>query len=159
MGWCVGVCVWGWGGGGVWGGCGVGVDGGVGGGGWVCVGACVCVCLRGGVCVWMGWGCVGVSVGVCVYVCDFFYVTVIELFSKQVCMILYLHAVAEFRSFVMNNKAFGNVFCNSQKSFHTSPGSSDSNNRGYRLFFKNSTMAFALTKNPRISLICLIITD
>ena len=36
----------------------------------------------------------------------------------------------------MNNKAFGNLFCNSQKSFHTSPGSSDSNNRGYRSFFK-----------------------
>ena len=44
--------------------------------------------------------------------------------------------VAEFRSFVMNNKAFGNLFCNSQKRFHTSPGSSDSNNRGYRSFFK-----------------------
>ena len=36
----------------------------------------------------------------------------------------------------MNNKAFGNLFCNSQKSFHTSPGSADSNNRGYRSFFK-----------------------
>ena len=44
--------------------------------------------------------------------------------------------MAEFKSFVMNNKAFGNLFCNSQKSFHTSPGSSDSNNRGYRSFFK-----------------------
>ena len=44
--------------------------------------------------------------------------------------------VAKFKSFVVNNKAFGNVFCNSQKSFHTSPGSSDSNNRGYRSFFK-----------------------
>ena len=29
--------------------------------------------------------------------------------------------LAEFKSFVMNNKAFGNLFCNSQKSFHTSP--------------------------------------
>ena len=38
----------------------------------------------------------------------------------------------------MNNKAFGNLFCNSQKSFHTSPGSSDSNNRGYRSFFKHN---------------------
>ena len=45
-------------------------------------------------------------------------------------------SVAEFKSFVMNNKAFGNLFCNSQKSFHTSPGSSDSNSRGYRSFFK-----------------------
>ena len=36
----------------------------------------------------------------------------------------------------MNNKAFGNLFCNSQKSFHTSPVSSDSNDRGYRPFFK-----------------------
>ena len=44
--------------------------------------------------------------------------------------------MAEFKSFVMNNKAFGNLFCNSQKSFHASPGSSDSNNRGYRSFFK-----------------------
>ena len=44
--------------------------------------------------------------------------------------------LAEFKSFVMNNKAFGNLFCNSQKSFHTAPGSSDSNNRGYRSFFK-----------------------
>ena len=46
------------------------------------------------------------------------------------------NTLAEFRSFVMNNKAFGNVFCNSQKSFHTSPGSSNSNNRGYLSFFK-----------------------
>ena len=54
-------------------------------------------------------------------------------------IILVVHvckAVAEFRSFVMNNKAFGNLFCNLQKSFHTSTGSSDSNNRGYRSFFK-----------------------
>ena len=36
----------------------------------------------------------------------------------------------------MNNKAFGNIFCNSQKSFHTSPESSDLNNRGNRSFFK-----------------------
>ena len=33
-------------------------------------------------------------------------------------------------------KAFGNIFCNSQKSFHTSSRSSDSNNRGYQPFFK-----------------------
>ena len=44
--------------------------------------------------------------------------------------------VAEFKSLVMNDKAFGNLFCNSQKSFHTSPGSSDLNNRGYQSFFK-----------------------
>ena len=44
--------------------------------------------------------------------------------------------MAEFKSFVMNNKAFGNLFFNSQKSFHTSPGSSDSNNRGYWSYFK-----------------------
>ena len=36
----------------------------------------------------------------------------------------------------LNNKAFGNLFCNPEKSFHTSPRSSDSNNRGYRPFFK-----------------------
>ena len=49
---------------------------------------------------------------------------------------LNLDILAEFKSFVMNNKAFGNLFYNSLKSFHTSPGSSDSNNRGYRSFFK-----------------------
>ena len=56
--------------------------------------------------------------------------------------LLFIHrwffTVAEFKSFVMNNTAFGNLFCNSQKSFHTSPGSSD------------STMVFAFTKNPRV---------
>ena len=36
----------------------------------------------------------------------------------------------------LNYKAFGNLFCNSQKSFHTSPGPYDLNNRGYRSFFK-----------------------
>ena len=46
--------------------------------------------------------------------------------------------MAEFKSFVMNNKVFGNLFCNSQKSFHTSPGSSDSNHSDYRSFFKSS---------------------
>ena len=38
----------------------------------------------------------------------------------------------------LNYKAFGNLFCNSQKSFHTSLGPYDSNNRGYRSFFKLS---------------------
>ena len=47
-----------------------------------------------------------------------------------------LNTVAEFKSFVMNNKAFGDLFCNSQKSFHTSLRSSDSKNRGYQSFFK-----------------------
>ena len=37
---------------------------------------------------------------------------------------------------LLNHKAFGNLFCNSQKSFHTSPGRYDSNIRGYRSFFK-----------------------
>ena len=36
----------------------------------------------------------------------------------------------------LNHKAFGNLFCNSQKSFHTSPGPYDSNKRGNRPFFK-----------------------
>ena len=36
----------------------------------------------------------------------------------------------------LNNKAFGNLFCNPQKSFHTSPESSDSNNRGCQPFIK-----------------------
>ena len=44
--------------------------------------------------------------------------------------------LGQFKSFVMNNKAFGNIFCNPEKSFHTSPRSSASNNRGYRPFFK-----------------------
>ena len=57
-------------------------------------------------------------------------------FNKSMLKSLIMYTVAEFRSFVMNNKAFGNLFCNSQKSFHTSPGSADSNNRGYRSFFK-----------------------
>ena len=48
-----------------------------------------------------------------------------------------LNTLAVFKSFVMNNKAFGNLFRNSQKSFHISPGSSHSNSyRGYRSFFK-----------------------
>ena len=39
-----------------------------------------------------------------------------------------------FKSFVMNNKAFRNSFCNPQKSFHTYLH--DSNNRGCQSFFK-----------------------
>ena len=54
-------------------------------------------------------------------------------------------SVAEFKSFVMNNKAFGNLFCNSQKSFtplralQTRIIEAIDN-------FSNSTMAFAFTK-------------
>ena len=63
-----------------------------------------------------------------------------NLVSVKPCMLCFIQTLprilAEFKSFVMNNKAFGNLFCNSQKSFHTSPGSSDSNNRGYRSFFR-----------------------
>ena len=32
----------------------------------------------------------------------------------------YVNTVGLFKSFVMNNKAFYNLFCNPQKSFHTS---------------------------------------
>ena len=53
-----------------------------------------------------------------------------------IAMVIAMFTLAEFKSFVMHSKAFGNLFCNSQKSFHTSPGSSDSNTRGYRSFFK-----------------------
>ena len=53
----------------------------------------------------------------------------------------------------MNNKAFGNIFCNSQKSFHTSPKSSDSNNRGYRPFSKLNN-GICIYKNPRIFCKC-----
>ena len=49
--------------------------------------------------------------------------------------IMYLQS--EFKYSVMNNKALGNIFRNSQKSFHNSPRSSGSNHiRGYRSFFK-----------------------
>ena len=34
----------------------------------------------------------------------------------------------------LNHKAFGNIFWNSQQSFHTSAGHSDSNNRGYQMW-------------------------
>ena len=57
--------------------------------------------------------------------------------------------VTEFKSFVMNNKAFGNLFCNSQKSFHTSSGSSTRIVKAID-HPSNSTMAFAFIKNPRV---------
>ena len=38
----------------------------------------------------------------------------------------------------MNDKAFRNLFCNPQKSLHTSPGSSHLNNRGCQSFSKLS---------------------
>ena len=47
--------------------------------------------------------------------------------------------MGQFNSFVIcliKSQAFGNLFCNSQKSFHTSPGPYNLNNRGYRSFFK-----------------------
>ena len=44
------------------------------------------------------------------------------------------HTVAEFKSFVTNNNAFGNVFCNSQKSFHNFATCSGPLNRGYHSF-------------------------
>ena len=31
------------------------------------------------------------------------------------------YTMGPFKSFVLNNKAFRNLFCNPQKSFHTSP--------------------------------------
>ena len=68
--------------------------------------------------------------------------------NGQLDLVVFVHAatVAEFKSFVLNNKAFGNLFCNSQNSFHTSPGSSDSNNRSYRSFFKLSNGIFIYQK-------------
>ena len=49
----------------------------------------------------------------------------------------------------LNHKTFGNLFCNSQKSFHTFPGTSDSNDKGYRSFLKlnNGICKMAFTKN------------
>ena len=41
-----------------------------------------------------------------------------------------------FRDLPHYNKAFGNLFCNPQKSFQTSPESSESNKRGCQPFFK-----------------------
>ena len=54
--------------------------------------------------------------------------------------------MAEFRSFVMNNKAFGYLFCNSQKIFHTSPRSSDSNNRGLSIILQTQQWHLHLQK-------------
>ena len=65
-------------------------------------------------------------------------------------------ALADFKYCVMNNRAFPNVFRNSQKSFHTSPRSSDpSYDRGYRSIFQlniNGTCIYG--KNPRIFCKC-----
>ena len=44
--------------------------------------------------------------------------------------------LGQFISILKNNKSFGNLFCNPQKSFDTSPGFPDPNNRGWQLFFK-----------------------
>ena len=54
-------------------------------------------------------------------------------------------ASGQFNSFVIcliESQSFGNLFCNSQKSFHTSPGPYDSNNRGYESFFKLNNREF-----------------
>ena len=61
--------------------------------------------------------------------------------------------LAEFRSIVMNNKAFGNLFCNSQKSFTPLR---DLPTRIIEAIdhSSNSTMAFAFTKNPRRKFFC-----
>ena len=61
--------------------------------------------------------------------------------------------VAEFKSFAMNKKAFGNVFCNSQKSFHTSPGSSNSDNRSYRSFFQFNN-GICISKKKILGVFC-----
>ena len=60
----------------------------------------------------------------------------------------YINILVEFKSFVMNNKGFGNLFCNSQKSYHTFR---DLPTRIIEAIdhSSNSTMAFAFTKNPR----------
>ena len=53
-----------------------------------------------------------------------------------------------FKSFVMNNKAFRNLFCNPQKSFHTSPiWVIEAVNHSW-----NSTIAF--TKSLHLGVIC-----
>ena len=46
--------------------------------------------------------------------------------------------MGQFKSIIMNNKAFHNLFCNSQKSFHTSP----TRIIGAVNHFSNSTLAF-----------------
>ena len=56
--------------------------------------------------------------------------------------------VVEFKSFVMNNKVFGNLLCNSQKSFTPLR---DLPTRTIEVInhSSNSTMAFVFAKNPR----------
>ena len=72
------------------------------------------------------------------------------------------HWVSSFLSLFasLNHKAFDNLFCNSQKSFHTSPRSADTNNRGYRPFIKLNNgicnykkMALLGLKNDRLPLL------
>ena len=56
--------------------------------------------------------------------------------------------MAEFRFSVMSNNAFGNVFRNSQKRFHTFARSSGPNDRGHRPFFqlKNGILIYKIVK-------------
>ena len=65
----------------------------------------------------------------------------------------YLQTVAEFKSFLMNNKAFDNLFCNSQRVFTPLR---DLPTRIIEAIdhSSNSTMAFAFTKNPRRKMFC-----
>ena len=54
----------------------------------------------------------------------------------------------------LNNKAFGNLFCNPEKGFHTSLGNLPTRIIEAIDHSSNSTMAFAFTKNPRIFCKC-----
>ena len=58
-----------------------------------------------------------------------------------------LHTLGPFKSSVMNNKAFRNLFCNPQKSFHTSP------TREIEAVNHSSNSTIAFTKNLHLAVI------
>ena len=65
---------------------------------------------------------------------------------------IFNYTLAAFKSSLMNNNAFDDVFCNSQKKFHTFLKCSGPNNRGYRPFFQlnNSLLIYKdLKVTPR----------
>ena len=66
----------------------------------------------------------------------FFFFFFVKSICKQLDYYIRIYTMAEFKSFVMNNNAFGYVFCSSQKSFHTFLRFSDPNNGDYRSFFR-----------------------
>ena len=87
-------------------------------------------CWKGAVCICVQWCMYG---GVWVYVC------------------IYLNqTMGPFKSFVMSNKAFRNLFCNPQEFSHLL----DSNNRGCQSFFKLNNSIYK--KNLHLAVIFLV---